>query len=48
MFKNIEELEKDEKRNIAIGIVIGMLWTAFKFCAVGIVLIAACKYIGMC
>ena len=45
---DIEEVEKDEKRTIAKVVVIGMLWAAFKFCVAGIVLIAACKYIGLC
>ena len=47
MYRTIEEVEKDEKRDIAIVIVIGILWTAFKFCVAGIVIFAAGRYIGL-
>lgn len=46
MFRTLEEVEKDKKRTIAKFIVIGILWIAFKFCAVGIVIFAAGRYIG--
>ena len=42
-----EEGEEDEKRIIVKGMVIGIIYTAIKFCIVGIILFAAGRYLGV-